>query len=311
MQHLIIKQTDKYPMNEILTDLFIDDNYESFCNEYLVQFKKKKIVNFENKNFSLRTPEENLKYINFMLSVQRHDYSLNYIEYLITHHFTYEIIIFFESLKGIDKKSIRQEFENSCNEIKLNTATDKSIENLALSNIIKLIAKNKNFVLFKYFYENIFLNDFKSKEFVWKEVLQIDFKKAIEYLSPGIENVEFFMLDHIINKLLILYEKKSELDFYCNYLKVKNQDLLAKIIEECEISTSNYNRTLIEIDSPYQICCLGMPSVPPRVTIITLSSKEDIDHQKDDISKLIWQRYQVETGLTIKENTSLTKVNKI
>ena len=301
MQPLIINNPDKYPQYEKLTVFFIQDSYEDFCKEYEVQFKKGNNLYFDIKNFSIRTVEENLKYIEFMLSIQKRDYSISYIEYLMANSFTNEIIKFFNNLKEIPHNSKLITFASLCKEIKIDSQNE----------IIKILAKNQNLILFKFFYENETLIQFKDKDVLWKEILQTNFKKAIIYLAPEIDNVYLFMLDHIINKLLILYEKKDEMSFYCNYLKIENQNLLEQIIAEYEFSTSNYNRTLIELDSPYQICCLGLESVPPKVTIITLNSKEDINHQTDNVSKLIWQKYHLEKQLPTKEQMLFKKANKI
>lgn len=269
--------------NEILKRLYETDNFIEFCKEY-TNSSKLFTSRLSSDFFSEKEPGIAVKYVEFILYKQNHNYHLECLEYLIDNNFTDKLIKFFKHLESIQYPSL-------CPEI------------CSGEGLINKIISNDDFRLLEYFIDKPYnlLTVFSNHSEIFTKLLEVGSKKGIAIFKEKIPEINLFFIDFIINKMWV---KKD--NYYCNeyydMLDLQDKDLLKSIINNYIIGKQITSK---EIDNLDDYGGIGGKARELKAMI----DRKKVNNLHDNVAKILLAKYVMESSLL--EKTTKEKTIKI
>lgn len=246
----IAEKTSQDLFNKELSALMEKDSFEDFCN--LINSKDLK-VSFDIP--SSVTPSKALKYVELMLYKQKHQYRIDYINYLVSNRYTENVIRFFDSLKDLDPVEESQIWENPIKEL--------------LQNIVN----NKDLDLLHYLLECpvVMLGDFKSTNYIVSVFIKNNFQEGLNYLKYD-PSFEIYVVQEAVKQL----KDEVEVDWtqFQTLLNLSDLDLFKSIVAEhveSEKVKNNFDWEILKAKSKglrNKTMIAVMPKDPP-ITIMS------------------------------------------
>lgn len=259
---ILTEKTSEDLFNKNLSNLLEADNFNYFCN--LIN-KKQQFKTYFEIPVSV-TPEKSVKYVEFMLSKQKQYYRIDYINYLVAHHYTANVINFFNSLKDLDPVDESQIWENPIKEL--------------LQNVIN----NKDLVLLHYLLECpvVMLGDFKNTNYIVSVFIKNNFEEGLSYLKHD-PSFELYVVQEVVKQV----KDEVEVNWYEfeNLLKISDLDLFKFLILEhvkAEKAKSSFDWDSLK-DKNHGIRNKTMLAVMPQFPLMRLMTgmTEGIEPLKD------------------------------
>jgi hypothetical protein len=193
-----------------LKELFDANEFEKFCNHYSKAFKLNKYLPFAVENYKSLSLGEGLKYIDFILAKQGHEFDTTYIEYLLENKLSAKVIEFFESIKNIKDTALCPEMISGQKFLKiLNETQDSSLLAYVLNNPVKNISA------------------FSNKTFIYGQIIENNLQNLLEVFHDCVDNVHLFAMDELFNT-----QDQSKVSASLDLLGIKDKDYLKSLINE-------------------------------------------------------------------------------